>query len=171
MNNSKFVPLIYATILSQEAWLTKCAQSGLVLSLVKGHRFFFKRKDAENIGYFLMPQGLRGYDPDFGKLSIELGDLSRSKRPLYNKHESPKVNRINVENMNLEVFSYDISLEELVSEIKLRRNRYLFKQRLQLLIAYASAGSFLIITWILSLRSLPVFGFLLLMFCNFHRKN
>lgn len=64
--------------------------------------------------------------------------------------------------MNLEVFSYDSSLEEIVSEIKLKRNRYLFKQRLQLLIAYASAGSLLIITWVLSLRSLPVFGFLLL---------
>lgn len=90
MNNTKFVPLIYATILSQEAWLTKCAQSGLVLSRVRGHRFIFKKKGAENIGYLLMPQGLRGYDPDFGKLSIELGALSKCKRPLYNKHESPK---------------------------------------------------------------------------------
>ena len=66
ISHSKFVPLILATILDREQWLSSSAQSGVVLVEVKGHRFLFKESPPENTGYILMPQGIRGYDPKFG---------------------------------------------------------------------------------------------------------
>lgn len=130
---SKFVPLILATILDREHWLSISARSGVVLVEVKGHRFLFKEKLPENTGYILMPQGIRGYDPKFGKLSIELNELARGKGPLYKKHEPLKVNRIPTSKINLEVFSYDLEIDFEVSLIKQKRNKYLIKQRVQLL--------------------------------------
>jgi len=165
ISHSKFVPLILATILDREQWLSSSAQSGVVLVEVKGHRFLFKESPPENTGYILMPQGIRGYDPKFGKLSIELNELAKSKRPLHNKHESLKVNRIPTSVINLEVFRYDMDLDNEVTLIKKRRNKFLLRQRAQIVVLLAVSMLLWIAVYFISPRLPNLFEVFLFTCC------